>query len=197
MAATIRGVDHSRLTVIVASLLLFRRRHMYYDYRRAEWRNFLEREALRDIGGDLGSVVRPFVGLPASVARRGVRCDLRHLARAVRGGSWILQELGCGAVVRGLGRCVGPCCPMWVACVPHVQPTFPPCCWPSFRNGLIAPMVAPTLMGVALLGVPRVDLAFVSPVVGVFFYVWDRGLLRLSLRGLTDYLRVVPLVCGL
>ncbi|GMN68919.1 hypothetical protein TIFTF001_037969 [Ficus carica] len=80
---------------------------------------------------------------------------------------------------------------------------FPPCYWPSFRDDLIAPMVAPALRGVALLGVVVVplfllsvsvfvcnkggDLAFVSPVVRVFLCVWDRGLLRISPSGLITY----------
>ena len=65
-------------------------------------------------------------------------------------GLWIPQELGCGAMLRGLGQCVGLCCLSWVACVPHAQPVFPSCCWPSFHDGPIVPMVAPALMGVAL-----------------------------------------------
>ncbi|GMN57845.1 hypothetical protein TIFTF001_026951 [Ficus carica] len=65
-------------------------------------------------------------------------------------GSWIPRELGCRAMVRGLGQCVGLRCPLWVACVPHVQLVFPPCCWPSFRDGPITPMVTSALMGVAV-----------------------------------------------
>ncbi|GMN53384.1 hypothetical protein TIFTF001_022519 [Ficus carica] len=58
---------------------------------------------------------------------------------------------------------VGLRCLSWVACVPHVQPVFHPCCWPSFHYGPIVSMVAPTLMGVAL---PKVA------VVHLFSFVW-------------------------
>ena len=50
----------------------------------------------------------------------------------------------------GVGSARGLHCPSWVACVPHLQLVFPPCCWPSFHDGLIALMVVPVLMGVAL-----------------------------------------------
>ncbi|GMN68989.1 hypothetical protein TIFTF001_038042 [Ficus carica] len=75
-----------------------------------------------------------------------------------RKGSWIPRELGCRAVVRGLDRCVGLHCRLWVACVHDVQPVFPPCCKPSFHNGPIALMVTPVLMGVALPKVAVVTL---------------------------------------
>ncbi|GMN27542.1 hypothetical protein TIFTF001_001709 [Ficus carica] len=103
-------------------------------------------------------MVWPFARLSASVTHKGVRRGLRHRARAVKGASWIPRELVCGAVVRGLGWCMGLRCPSWVACVPHAQPVFPPCCWPSFRDGPIASLVAPALMGVAL---PEVAVVFV------------------------------------
>ncbi|GMN41585.1 hypothetical protein TIFTF001_010805 [Ficus carica] len=132
-----------------------------------------------------GPVVQPFAGLPASVACKGVRRGLRHRACAVGGvgrgyfgaecgelvivrhlqirtrpreGSWKPRELGCGAMVRGLGRCVGLRCPSWVACVPHVHPGFPPCCYPSFCDDPIAPMVSPVLICVALPEVAVVPL---------------------------------------
>ncbi|GMN37062.1 hypothetical protein TIFTF001_006513 [Ficus carica] len=148
--------------------------------------------------------------------------------RVRREGSWIPQELGCKALVRGLGWCMGLRYPLWVACVPHVQLVFPPCCEPSFRDVLITLMVTPALMDVTLQEVavvplfsfvcflclfvikaevsplvPRVgfcvnlgfvdpvlvvvwwvDLAFASPVVGVFLRVWNRGLVRIFPSGL-------------
>ena len=52
--------------------------------------------------------------------------------------------------MRGLARCVGLRCSLWVTCVPHAQTVFPPCCWPSFHDGPIALMVALALMGMAL-----------------------------------------------
>ncbi|GMN74604.1 hypothetical protein TIFTF001_053182 [Ficus carica] len=105
-------------------------------------------------------------------------------------------------MVRELRQCVGLHCPSWVACVPHTQSVFPPCCWASFQDSPIAPMVASSLMGVTLAKVAVADLAFPSPVLGVFLRAWDRGFLRLSPSGLITYVlsrwfmdfRLVPLL---
>ncbi|GMN56132.1 hypothetical protein TIFTF001_025255 [Ficus carica] len=94
----------------------------------------------------------------------------------------------------GVGSMRGPVLPIVGGLRPSRTASFPPCCWLSFLNGPITPMVASALMGVAL---PKVfvliwvllirfshclagcclvaDLAFMSSVVGVFLCVWDRG----------------------
>ncbi|GMN46031.1 hypothetical protein TIFTF001_015217 [Ficus carica] len=117
--------------------------------------------------GWVGAISEPSVESWSSFVVLRSRCIRRK-------SSWIPRELGCGAVVVGLGQCMGLHCSLWVAYVPHAQLVFPPCCWPSFRDGPIMPMVAPTLMGVALPEVAVVPL-FSFVCFSVFVCNKDRG----------------------
>ncbi|GMN38734.1 hypothetical protein TIFTF001_007966 [Ficus carica] len=101
-----------------------------------------------------------------------------------REGLWIPRELGCGAALRGLATMVAPTL-MGVALLEiAVVPLFSFVC--NLCLFVIRAKVSPLVLRVGfcvdrvLVVVWWADLAFASPVVGVFLRVWDRGLLRLS-----------------
>ncbi|GMN52883.1 hypothetical protein TIFTF001_022040 [Ficus carica] len=123
-------------------------------------------------------VVRPFAGLSAIVARKRVRCSLQHCAHAVEGVGWGYFRAVCGELVaihhpqiwagqshwlvdttraglqgggEGVGSVHGHALPVVGGVCPSRAASFSSLCWHSFRDGPIAPLVAPALMGVALL----------------------------------------------